>query len=236
MATFESLEDSFLKKSSEQITTDYQELQKHKQDALTSQSQDEEKYENIIKKKNIKIGLAALLEQKIKASRESTNAEEVDTEDSDGTAYFTSDSIRYEDAVAIPDTEVSSDDIQRFYPHEKYTDVYSAPENTIKDGVRFEGGKKYGDMLQAFEPKTASADDIPDGRSISSISAPGEPTMNPSREEVLNHIHENNLKNSNDNLGPAEKPNYEETELSREEHEASLQRLQDNNTESEQPS
>ena len=79
---------------------------------------------------------------------------------------------------------------------------------------------KYGDMLQPFEPNTASADDIQSGRSVSSITAPGEPSMNPTKDEVLNHIHENNLKNSSDNLGPSEKPNYEETELSREEHEA----------------
>jgi hypothetical protein len=213
MATFESLEDSFLKKSSEQITTDYQEAQKHKHDVMASQNPDEEKYENIIKKKDVKMGLAALLEQKIKSSRESTNAEASDTDESDTTVYFTSDSIRYEDAVAIPDTEVSSEDIQRFYPHEKYTDVYSEPENTIKDGARFEGGKKYGDMLQAFEPKTASADDIPDGRSISSISAPGEPSMNPSQGEVLQHIHERNLQQSSDQLGPTEKPTFEETVL-----------------------
>tara|TARA_A100001037_G_scaffold290243_1_gene302867 strand:+ start:32922 stop:33668 length:747 start_codon:yes stop_codon:yes gene_type:complete len=216
MATFESLEDSFLKKSSEQITTDFQASEKHRQEALANQTRDEDKYENIIKKKNVKMGLAAMLEQKIKSSREVASNTDQDAGEEDTTVFFSTESVRYEDVVAIPQTEVSEEDIQRFYPHEKYTDVYSAPETAIKDDVRFEDGNKYGDMLQNFEPNTATADDIPDGRSVSSISAPGEPSMNPDKDEVLHHIHQHNLKKSGDGLGPTEKPTFEETILDEE--------------------
>jgi hypothetical protein len=232
MTNFESLEDSFLKKSSEQLSTDYQEAQKRQQTLKSEQEpKEDDKYENKIKQKDIRVGLAALLEEKIKQSRDPNQVDKDNTEED--TVFFSSSAIRYEDTVAIPNTEVDEDDIQRFYPHEKYNDVYTAPETTIKDGGRYEGKNRYGDMLQPFEPNTASAEDIQSGRSVSSITAPGEPSMNPTRDEVLNHIHENNLKNSSDNLGPSEKPNYEETELSREEHEAYLRNLQENNSDNE---
>lgn len=224
MASFESLEDNFLKKASDPVQTDFEKVQHQRHVQSDSGKPDEDKYENIIKKKDAKLGLAALLDQKIKQSKVD-NQKNDESKAEDNTVFLSSSMLRYEDAVAIPQNEVSEDDIQKFYPHEKYNDAFTSPENTIKDGARFEGGNRYGDMLQAFEPKTASADDISGNRSVSSISAPGEPPMNPTDEDVFRHIEEHRQQKNIDNLPPAQSANYEETELSREEHEANLRRI-----------
>ena len=113
MTNFESLEDSFLKKSSEQLSTDYQEAQKRQQTLKSEQEpKEDEKYENKIKQKDIRVGLAALLEEKIKQSRDPNQIDKENTEED--TVFFSSSAIRYEDSVAIPNTEVDEDDIQRF--------------------------------------------------------------------------------------------------------------------------
>jgi hypothetical protein len=230
MSTFESLEDSFLKKSSEPIGTDYQEIQRRKAEATQAGNPAKELYEDSLKKKSVVSGLAAMLEAQLKTARE---REQEDTEnesesEESTTVTFVTNSVRYEDEVMIPQNEVSEEDIQRFYPHEKYNDVYTSPEEALKESPRFEERNKYGDMINQFEPKTASEDDISEGRSISTITAPGEPSMNPSSDEVMKHIAEYKQRTNVDNLPRPESANYKETELSKEEHEANLRELHNN--------
>jgi hypothetical protein len=197
MSTFESLEDSFIKKSSEGMGTDFDEAQRSQYEAEKARTNVEETYEETLKKKNVKSGLAAMFEEKLKNARESVETSANDSEESDNTVTFTTNSVRYEDEVMIPQNEVSEEDIQRFYPHEKYNDVFISPDNTpVKEDVRFAETNKYGDMLNQFEPRTAAAEDITEGRSVSSISAPGEPSMNPSEDEVLEHIKTHRQKKS----------------------------------------
>ena len=69
MASFESLEDNFLKKASDPVQTDFEKVQHQRHVQSDSGKPDEDKYENIIKKKDAKLGLAALLDQKIKQSK-----------------------------------------------------------------------------------------------------------------------------------------------------------------------
>jgi hypothetical protein len=177
MSTFESLEDSFIKKSAEPMGTDFQEIQRRRQEAAATHNAGSEKYEDTLKKKSVVSGLAAMLEEKIKNAREESPTEGNENEDVDAdvdnTVTFTTSSIRYEDEVMIPQNEVSEEDIQRFYPHEKYNDVFVSPENSLKESPRFAEKNKYGDMINQFEPRTASEDDITEGRSISTIAAPG---------------------------------------------------------------
>ena len=70
MSTFESLEDSFLKKSSEPIGTDYHEIQRRKAEATQAGNPAKELYEDSLKKKSVVSGLAAMLEAQLKTARE----------------------------------------------------------------------------------------------------------------------------------------------------------------------
>lgn len=193
MGTFESLEDSFNEKASQPINTDFEEMQKRKLAMSEEQAAGKETYEDKLRKKNIVSGLAAMFEARLKNA--SQNTQESD-EDNEGTVTFSTNTLRYEDQITIPQNEVSEEDIQRFYPHEKYNDVHIEPTNTIKEEARHNTENKYGDMLNQFEPKVASEDDITEGRSISSMTAPGEPSMNPSTDEVMRHIDAHRQKKS----------------------------------------
>ena len=189
MGTFESLEDSFNEKAAQPISTDFDEIQKRKLAMSEKHAEGKETYEDTLRKKNIVSGLAAIFESRLKNA---TRAKEENSEDqeaaADDTLTFATSTIRYEDQITVPTPEVSEEDIQRFYPHEKYNDVHIEPTNTIKEEPRHDTTNKYGDMLDQFEPRIASEDDINEGRSISSISAPQEPNRNPSEDEVLRHI------------------------------------------------
>ena len=188
MSTFESLEDSFLKKSSDPIGTDFQEIQRRKAEATQAGNPTKETYEASLKKKRVVSGLAEMLEAKLKNARETDQEVTEEESDESTTVTFVTTSVRYEDEVMIPQNEVSEEEVQRFYPHEKYNDVFTSPDEALKEAPRFAEKNKYGDMINQFEPKTASEDDITEGRSVSTIAAPGEPSMNPSDSEVLEHI------------------------------------------------
>ena len=197
MGTFESLEDNFSEKASQSINTDFEEMQKRKLAMSEDQAASKETYEDKLRKKTLVSGLAAMFEARIKNVSQSPQDSD---EDNDDTITFASNTVRYEDQITIPQNEVSEEDIQRFFPHEKYNDVHVEPTNIIKEEVRHDTENKYGDMLNQFEPRTASEDDITEGNSISSLTAPGEPSMNPSNDEVLKHIESHRQKKSEEVL------------------------------------
>lgn len=193
MGTFESLEDSFNEKASQPVNTDFEEMQKRKLAMSEEQTAGKETYEDKLRKKNIVSGLAAMFEARLKnISQESQDSDE----DNEATITFPTNTLRYEDQITIPQNEVSEEDIQRFYPQEKYNDVHIEPTNSIKDEARHDTENKYGDMLNQFEPRVASEDDISEGRSISSLASPGEPSTNPSADEVGQHIEAHRQKKS----------------------------------------
>jgi hypothetical protein len=193
MGTFESLEDSFNEKASQPVNTDFEEMQKRKLAMTEAQNAGKETYEDKLRKKNIVSGLAAMFEARLKNVSQDNEASDDDT---NGTVTFTTNTLRYEDQITLPQNEVSEEDIQRFYPHEKYNDVHIEPTNTIKDDTRHDTENKYGDTLSQFEPRVASENDITEGRSISSLTTPGEPSMNPSADEVMRHIDTHRQKKS----------------------------------------
>ena len=141
MGTFESLEDSFDEKASKSINTDFEEIQKRKLAAADEQNAGRDTYEDSLRKKNIVSGLAAIFEAQLKNV---SRGERASDDDNDETLSFATDTVRYEDQITIPNNEVSEEDIQRFYPHEKYNDVNVEPSNVIIDEGRHDPVNKYG--------------------------------------------------------------------------------------------
>tara|TARA_B100000900_G_C20429649_1_gene654416 strand:- start:42 stop:803 length:762 start_codon:yes stop_codon:yes gene_type:complete len=239
--TFESLEDNFMKNIKEPVKTDAQQAFEQKKQA-SEQSADKETYEDKLNKKAVIGGLAALFQEKVKSLRKEENAEE-----SDSTVFISTENVKYGDQFQDATNYVSEEDIQQFLPGDVYNDSIKEPdlnEGKVEFDQRHTPGNKYAENLE-FEPSIASESDISPQSSISrSIDADNPQEDEHIMEKVAEHrakkraFQENTWKPGNEyNVGPQisdsqvqnkdnESTTFQETELSKEEHEKHIQEIQ----------
>jgi hypothetical protein len=239
--TFESLEDNFMKNIKEPVKTDAQQAFEQKKQ-ISEQNTDKETYEDKLTKKAVVGGLAALFQEKVKSSHEDEN-----TDESDSSVFISTENVKYGDQFQDATNYVSEEDIQKFIPGDVYNDSIKEPslnEGKIEFDQRHNPVNKYAENLE-FEPSIASDSDISPQSSISrSIDADSPREDEHIMERVAEHrakkraFQENTWKPGNEyTAGPqindsqiqindSESKTFQESELSREEHEKHIQEIQ----------
>jgi hypothetical protein len=243
--TFESLEDNFMKNIKDPVKTDAQRAFEN-QKQTSEQAADKETYEDKLTKSVVVGGLAALFQETLKASQESKDVE--DEEETSSTVFVSTENVRYGDQFQEPTNYVSEEDIQKFMPGDSYNDTIKEPEleeGKVEFDQRHSPGNKYEQNLE-FEPSIASDTDISPQSSISkSVGADNPHQDDHIMEKVAEHraqkraFQENTWKPGGEyNVGPTisdahiqppaeNTKTFQETELDREEHTASIQESQE---------
>ncbi len=239
--TFDSLEDNFMKKINEPVKTDVQISADAQKKVAGADEENKETYEEKLVKKQVIGGLAALFQEKIKETKQ-------DEEESD-TVFISTENIKYGDKFVDATNYVSEKDIQKFMPGDVYNDSIKEPQlesGQVEFDQRHSPVNKYDDNL-SFEPKIASENDIAPTTSISrSVNAETPYSDEEIAEKLATHNEKKNKKQFSENTwspvnsynsGPQisdsqiqnkddELKTFQETELSREEHEKQIQEMQ----------
>ena len=158
--SFESLEDSFIKKANEPIKTDVQsniDVEKK----ISTNENDKETYEDKVVKKQVIGGLAALFQEKLQQTKDSDNSNE--------SIFISTENIKYGDKFTDATNYIPDEDVQKYSPIDSYNDSVVEPQITEENSdidQRHTPNNKYDDTL-TFEPSIASEKDILPNSSIS---------------------------------------------------------------------
>ena len=241
--TFESLEDNFMKNIKDPVKTDAQQAFEN-QKQTHEPADDKETYEDKLTKSAVVGGLAALFQETIKASRDvDTKGEDGDEDKTSSTVFVSTENVKYGDQFQEPTNYVSEEDIQKFMPGDLYNDSIREPEleeGKVEFDQRHSSDNKYEQNLE-FEPTIASEADISPQSSISKSVGADSPHQD---ESIMERVAEDRAKKrafsentwkpgGEYNVGPTisdahiQAPTdttktFQETELSREEHDASI--------------